>query len=189
MWHIVSECRKLAQKEYRKRLDKVALSVHWELCRKYGLEFTYKWYDHQPFPVAENGKVRITWDMTIFTDRRLKHNRPDITVVHKDTQEWTLIDIAVPADQNILTTEDEKVAKYQDLALEIKRIQGATKVAVIPIEIGALGTISKKAKVWYGSLSLPDIFGSVHLSAFLGTAHILRKSVVSLSCGKLLRHG
>ena len=41
--------------------------------------------------------------------------------------------------------------------------------------IGALGTISNKAKLWYGQLSLPDIFGSVQLSAILGTAHILRK--------------
>jgi len=53
---------------------------------------------------------------------RLKHNQPDITVVHKDTQEWTLIDMAVPADQNILTTEEEKVERYQELALEVKEI-------------------------------------------------------------------
>ena len=65
--------------------------------------------------------------------------------------------------------------RYQDLALELKRVHGATKVAVIPIVIGALGTISKKAKLWYGRLSLPDIFGSVQLSAILGTAHILQK--------------
>ena len=44
--------------------------------------------------------------MTILTtDKRLKHNRPGITVVRKGTQEWTLSDIAVPTDQNILTTE------------------------------------------------------------------------------------
>ena len=66
---------------------------------------------------------------------------------------------------------------YQDLGLEIKRVHmhGATKVAVIPIAISALGTISKKAKLWYGRLSLPDIFGSVQLSAILGTAHIFWK--------------
>ena len=39
----------------------------------------------------------------------MKHNRSDITVVHKDTQESTIIDIAVPADQNILTTEEESI--------------------------------------------------------------------------------
>ena len=42
--------------------------------------------------------------------------------MHKDTQEWTLIDMAVPADQNILTTEEEKVERYQELAFEVKEI-------------------------------------------------------------------
>ena len=56
-------------------------------------------------------------------DRRRKYNRPDISVVHKDTQEWTLTDTAVPGDQNILV----KVERYQDLALEIKRIHRVTK--------------------------------------------------------------
>ena len=103
-------------------------------------------YDHQPLPIVENGEVRVTWDMTIYTDKVLKHNRPDITLVHKDTQDWTLIDIALPADQNIIRTEEEKVEKYQDLAFEIRRIHGASKVTVIPIVIGALGSISKRAK-------------------------------------------
>ena len=111
-----------------------------------------------------------------YIDKRLKRNRPDITVVHKDTQEWTIIDIAVPADQNILlTTWDEKAERHQDLDLEIKIINRAKRVTVIPILIDALGTISGNAKAWYGRLSLPHIFGSAQLSAILGTAHILRK--------------
>ena len=67
----------------------------------------------------------------------LKHNRPDITLVHKDALEWKLIDIAVPADQNIIRTEEEKVERYQDLPFEIKRIHGASRVTVILIVIGA----------------------------------------------------
>jgi len=89
-----------AQREYRKR------------CRKYELKCTDKWHDNLPLSVAENREVRITWDMTIYIDKRLKQNRPDITAVHKETQEWTLIDIAVQADQNILTTDEEKVDRY-----------------------------------------------------------------------------
>ena len=107
------------------------------------------------------------------------HNRPDITLVQKDTQEWTLIDIAVPADQNIINTEEEKVDRYQDLAFEIKRIHRASKVTVIPIITGALGTISKNAKSWHEKLKILDIVGSAQLSAILGTAHILRKCCVS----------
>lgn len=44
--------------------------------------------------VADNGEDRITWVITIrlfYTDKRLKSNQSDITVVHKDTQECTLI--------------------------------------------------------------------------------------------------
>ena len=87
----------------------------------------------------------------------------------------TLIDIAVPADQNITRTEEEKVEKYQELALEIRRIHGASKVTIIPIVIGALGSILKGAKTWFGKLDVPHFLGSVQLSAILGTAHLLRK--------------
>ena len=51
VWDIVSACRKLAPKEYRRRHDKVALQVHWELCRIYELECNDKWYDYQPLPI------------------------------------------------------------------------------------------------------------------------------------------
>ena len=78
-------------------------------------------------------------------------------------------------DQNIINTEEGKVDRYQDLAFEIKRIHRASKVTVIPIVIGALGTISKNAKSWHEKLKIPDIIGSAQLSAILGTAHILRK--------------
>lgn len=48
----------------------------------------------------------ITWGTTVFTDRELKHNWPGITIVHKNTQEWTLIGIAVPADQDSIIVAD-----------------------------------------------------------------------------------
>ena len=119
--------------------------------------------------------VRITWDMTVYTDKKLNHNRPDITLVGKDTQEWTLTDITVPADQIVISTEEGKVDRYQDLTFEIKRIHRASKVTVIPIVIGALGTVSKNAKTWRGKLDILDIVGSAQLSTILGTAHIFRK--------------
>ena len=76
---------------------------------------------------------------------------------------------------NITRTEEEKVEKYQELAFEIRRIHGASKFKIIPIVIGALGSISKGAKTWFGKLDVPDFLGSVQLSAILGTAHLLWK--------------
>ena len=125
--------------------------------------------------IAENGEVKINWDMTIYTDKVLRHNRPDITLIHKDTQKWTLLDIAVTADQNITRAEEEKVETHQELAYEIRRIHRALKVTIIPIVIGALGGISKRSKAWFGKLGVPDFLGSVQLSAIFGTAHLLGK--------------
>ena len=40
--HIVSECEKMAQKEYKRRHDNVARIVHWKLCGKYNLKRSEK---------------------------------------------------------------------------------------------------------------------------------------------------
>ena len=48
-----------------------------------------------------------------------------------------------------------------------------SKVSVIPVVIGALGTISKEVRTWPEMLGIPDVIGSVQLSAILGTMHVL----------------
>ena len=40
--HLVSECEKLAQKEYKRRHDNVAKKVNRDFCKKNGLEHTEK---------------------------------------------------------------------------------------------------------------------------------------------------
>ena len=46
--NIVAECKKLAQKEYKRRHDKVEKIIHWKLRKKYELESENKWYEHAP---------------------------------------------------------------------------------------------------------------------------------------------
>ena len=50
------------------------------------------------------------------------HKRPDIILVEKATQKWTITDIAISSDFNVVRTKDWKVEKYQDLEFEVKRI-------------------------------------------------------------------
>ena len=52
--HIISECSKLAQKEYKARHDWVGKVILWEMCRKFQFDHTNKWYMHNPAPVLEN---------------------------------------------------------------------------------------------------------------------------------------
>ena len=75
---------------------------------------TQEWYKHQPESVAENNKVKILWDFNIYVDRLLEAKRPDIGVVDKE-EECVIIDIAVPADQNIEVKETEKMEKISGI--------------------------------------------------------------------------
>ena len=57
--HIVCECKKLAQREYKQRHDNVAKVVHWKLCGKYYLEKKDKWYEHAPDSVNKSDEVKV----------------------------------------------------------------------------------------------------------------------------------
>ena len=54
-----------------------------------------------------------------------------------------IVDFAVPADDRINLKESEKKDKYLDLARELKRLWNM-KVTIVPIVIGAFGTITKR---------------------------------------------
>ena len=41
--HIISECSKLAQKEYKARHDWVGKVIHWEMCKKFKSDHANKW--------------------------------------------------------------------------------------------------------------------------------------------------
>ena len=62
------------------------------------------------------------WDFSIQTDRVIEHRRPDIVIVDWEEKECIVIDVAIPADQNIADKEWEKISKYSELKLEIMRL-------------------------------------------------------------------
>lgn len=57
--HDVSECPKLAQKEYKQRRDKVAKIIQWKVCATCNLGRKDRWYDHEPKRVLENDEPKI----------------------------------------------------------------------------------------------------------------------------------
>ena len=173
--HLVSGCEKLAQKEYKRRHDNVAKKVHWDLCKKNGLECTDKWYEHVPEGAVENEEVKLLWDNNVQCDYVIEARRPDIIIVDKKEHKGLIIDIAVPADVNVGEKEKEKVEKYQDLKREIARLWKLKRVEVVPIVIGALGCITKEFDRWIEKLGITCNVGVMQKAALLGTARILRK--------------
>ena len=99
--HIISSCKILAQREYKRRHDKMCCNVHGNLCKKFGFNVSGKWYQHRIDKVLVCEKVKILWDFDMQTDRVIGHVRPYILLINKETIECFIIDIAVPADYNI----------------------------------------------------------------------------------------
>ena len=176
--HIVSGCSVLAPKEYLQRHDRIGQYIHWKLCRHYGMKTVRNWYEHHPEPVTEIGDVTLLWDFSIHTDRTIKANRPDIVIKNKKEKErmCTIIDVAVPADNNLAVKEYEKISKYKDLEIEIAKMWHM-KTRVIPVVIGALGMIKKGTsdliKQVPGNLDINEI----QKITLTGTAHILRRAL------------
>ena len=174
--HILSECKMLAQKQYKLwRHDRVARIIHWDLCRKWNIEHAEKWYDHEPPYVVENDEVKLLWDMKIQTDIKIEHSKPDIVVFEKKSRKCLLIDVACPFDTRVAEKEREKLDRYDDLKREIKRLWSCKSVAIVPIIIGALGTIHENFNSRLKMLDLAVGVNILQKACLLGSAKILRK--------------
>ena len=57
--HIMSECSKLALREYKTRHDWVDKGIHKEMCKKFKFDHTDKWYMHNPTSVLENDTHKL----------------------------------------------------------------------------------------------------------------------------------
>ena len=176
----MSECEKLVQKEYKRRLDNVARIIHWKLCEKYNLKRSKKWYEHAPKGVGENEEVKILWDVMIQCDRKIKARKPDIVAVNKNERSCAIIDKAIPGDIRVSEKGKEKIKRYQELKREIKRMWNIRSITVIPVVVGALGSTSKKLKKCIEELGVVISTVLLQKTALLGTARILRKV---LNCG------
>ena len=128
----------MAQKECKRRHDNVAKKVHWDLCKKNGLEHTEKWYEHVP------EKVKVLWDINVQCDNVVVAKRPDIILIDTKERKGIIIDIAVPADVRVREKEREKVKKHKGLKREIGRLWRIKILEVVPVLIGANGSVTKE---------------------------------------------
>jgi hypothetical protein len=76
------------------------------------------------------------------TDRTTTNNKPDITIRDNEKGTCLLTDVAISGDRNVIKNEAERILRYKDLTVEIQRVLNM-KTNVIPVIIGATGTISK----------------------------------------------
>ena len=127
-----------------------------------------------PKPVCEDGDVPVLWNQAVHTDREVTANRPDIIIKNKKEKTCTLIDVAIPADRNVVQKEGEKKLKYKSLCIEIQRMWNL-KCTILPVIIGATGIVKKSLKKNLETIPGKHSIDSLQKTAILGTSHIIRK--------------
>ena len=86
-----------------------------------------------------------------------------------------MIDISCPADKNVEKKEREKLEKYQELRMELRKLWNK-KIDVIPIVIGALGAVTPNFESYLLTLNTKDINSNqLQKTVLLQTANILRR--------------
>ena len=90
-----------------------------------------------------------------------------------------IVDFAVPSDHRIKLKEYEKKDKYFDLARELIKLWNM-KVTIIPIVIGAFGTVTKGLRKGREDLEIGGRVETIQTTALLRTVRILRRDLKSL---------
>ena len=86
-----------------------------------------------------------------------------------------LIDVAISGDGNVINNEAEKILKYKDLRIEIQHTWNV-KTKVIPVIIGATGTIPKSFRKYVSNIPGKHEVKELQKTAIFGIAHILNSS-------------
>ena len=129
---------------------------------------------HNPAPVLENYSHKRLWDFNIQTHHLILARRPDHIIINKRKRICKIVDFAVPADHRINLKVSEKKDKYLDLARELKTLWNM-KVMIVPIVIGALGTVTKGLLKGLEDLEVGGRVETIQTLALLRTDRILRR--------------
>jgi len=103
-------------------------------------------------------------------NKTIPNNKPDIIIRDIEKGTCMLMDVAISADRNMIKKEVEKILKYKDLTIELQR-KWNVKTKVIPVIIGATGTISKSFRKYVSNIPGKYEVKELQKTAILGTAH------------------
>ena len=118
--------------------------------------------------------IIILWDFDMHTDHLISARRPDLIIINKKKRTCKIVDFAVPADHRIKLKECEKEDKYLNLARELKKLWNM-QVTIIPIVIGAFGTVTKGLLKGLEDLEVGGRVETIQTTTLLRTARILRR--------------
>jgi hypothetical protein len=121
-----------------------------------------------PKPVYEEGDVTVLGNHAVHTDREITANRPDIKIKNKEEKICTLINVAKPANRNVVQKYAEKKLKYKSLCTEIQRMWNL-KCTIMPVIIQATGIVTRSLRKNLEAAPRKHSIDSLQKTAILGT--------------------
>lgn len=176
--HLTGGCQAFAATEYKERHDSVGKILHQELAQTLKLiqNDRLPYYQYTPETILENNEYKLYWDRSVLTDQQVMHNRPDLILIDKFSRQTTLIDVAIPNNNNLQKIHNEKIAKYRDLEAQIRRQWKMEKVQTVPIIISTTGAIPKSLLENIKLLGLSEhLYKPMQKAVLLATARSVRK--------------
>jgi hypothetical protein len=85
------------------------------------------------------------------SEKTIPNNKPDIIIRGNEKGTCMLIDTATSGDRNVIKKEAEKILTYKDLTIDTE-LMWNVKTILIPVIIGAIGTISKTFRKYLGNI-------------------------------------
>ena len=181
IFHIIASCSYFSSNHYlHARHNPVAKEVYHEFTTQTsGEEQNQKKSREMPSAILKVNGAEVWWDRQVTTLTKIPHNKPDIIIWDGTNNECKIIDICVPLDTNLELRDTTKRNNYVELVDQLQRIYPKYKYCIIPIIIGALGTVPKNLKENLKKVGIPEdkidnTIRNMQKLALLGTLKIVK---------------
>ena len=126
--------------------------------------------------IGDNG---YWWNLSINTAQKVPHNKPDLVIWNTKEKTCNIVEFSCPADINITKKEEEKLSAYVPLVRNLQIMHPKYHYKIIPIVVGALGSIPKSlngylCQLGFNSLETKIIICKMQSISATGTAKICK---------------
>ena len=136
-FHLVCSCPILPPTLYlHVRRNQVARILYQEVLQNERLEFS-------PPEVTTKSQLEVWWDQEIKATRKVKQNRPDMTIWNNEDMTCKIVEVTCPLDTNLQQAHELKQQKYIQLISQMQILYPKYKFSTVIIVIGGMGSIPK----------------------------------------------
>ena len=121
-----------------------------------------------PEYIHKEGNLEYWWNISIKTATKIPHNKPDLILWDRDEKICQIIEFSCPADINVSSKIEEKVATYGQLIRNLQITYKDYRFKMLPVVVGALGTIPNATK------EINKLFRKLQNNSVKGTVKICK---------------